>query len=313
MSPFKKIICVVLLAAAGCFLAGSVADRAYHRYMHVFFDKLDIAFKDSTNYDVVFIGNSTVHFGIDPYYVDSVTHLNTFNLGYGGANIQSMSALFDGYLEAHPKPKAIVLSIEEATVAADDRAGYFLFFNYVQNASINHYLGHKGYHTGLVSVFPFLKYSYADEYNRSAIIKSFYNKPIQEDAIAYKGFINNMQNIFGADAGIAIDGAHLTDRSSFAALYSLVNYCKANDIKVLFVFPPRIYKINGVYTAGTNTPDTLAANTAAHFDMPYQRFDVPGSFQLNEFADENHLNSKGATHYSICTGQYIDSALRVTH
>jgi hypothetical protein len=318
MSPVKKIWCIVLLAAVGSFLAGSMADRSFHRYMHGFFDKLDIAFKDTTHYEVVFLGNSTVHFGINPHYVDSITGLNTFNLGYGGANIESISAMFYGYLEVHPKPQAIVLSLESSTVMAqNDRANYFLFFNYVQRISIRHYLDDKGYDAGLVNIFPFLKYSFMDEYNRSSIIKSFYSKPVLEDAIIYKGFVNNNQNVFGPDAMDTTDGAmhaySLPDSASVATLYSLLDYCKNEQIKVLFVFPPRIYQTKDGYVSGTDHPDTLAANTALRFQMPYQRFNVRGLFNLNEFSDKTHLNKNGTIHYSICIGQSIDSILRIDH
>jgi hypothetical protein len=312
MKPFKKIAAVILLALACCFLLGGIADKGYHRFYRPFFDKLDISLKDTTHYNVVFLGNSTVHFGINPFYVDSITKVKTFNLGYAGANIESITALFYGYLSAHPKPDAIVLSIESNMLREDnDYAAYFLFFNYLDNKSIRNYLENKGYHLGLPGVFPFLKYSYFDDYNRTCIVQGFSKSPMENKAVVYKGFINNLPGIFRPDAmdTTEIKANELPDKKGLAALCTLLNYCQQQHIKVLFVFPPRIYATKNGDVSGTEQTDTLVQHIALRYQMPYERFNVPGLFRLDEFSDMGHLNNNGATHYSICVGQYIDSVL----
>jgi hypothetical protein len=311
MSALRKILCVFLLAVAGCFLIGSIADKGLHGYWRPFLNKFDIAFKDSTPYDVVFLGNSTVHFGINPYYVDSVTGLNTFNLGYGGANIDAITTVFYGYMEVHPKPKAIVLFVDESSLLKEnDLSNYFLFSCYVQNKGLHNYLTKKGYHVNMIRALPFLKYCFADEYNRTCIVKGFGESPVEQGAVIYKGFINRDKTVFATsniDTETVIHKA--PDPQCVAELNGLMDYCIKANIKILFVFPPRLYPVKNGYECGTDHTDTLAANTAARYGMPYKRFNVPGLFKFDEFTDEIHLNNNGAIHYSIGVGEYIDSAL----
>jgi hypothetical protein len=311
MSPFKKILSIILLALAISLLTGWAADKASRRFWDPFLAKMDIAFTDTSNYQVVFLGNSTVHFGINPRYADSVTGLKTFNLGYGGANIATIKALFEGYLEVHPRPKLIVLSLERSSLMEEaDFSNSFLLFGYIQRDAVNHYLQEKGYHTGLIHAFPFLKYSYADEYNRTCIVKGFSGSPFEKEAIIYKGFINNQHNVFAAgvmdeaEANAPALSAKLTD-----SLGSLLSRCNKEGIKVLIVFPPRIYQNKQGIFAGTNTPDSLPSNIATRYQLPYRRFDLPGLFDLHEFSDNMHLNVEGAKHYSIVIGNAVDSVL----
>jgi hypothetical protein len=303
---------ILLFGFAGLFLIGKLADKGYHQFWRPFYTKLDVVFKDTSYYDVLFLGNSTVHFGINPYYVDSVTKLNTYNLGYGGADIAGMSLLLHGYMEGHPKPKAVLVSWDYSSFWHNgDFSNYFLYFDYLKNKDADNYLKAKGYRTWLVKIFPFLKYSYFDDYDRGNIITGFYGSPFEKDAVIYKGFLNKKNNGAG-EIKMGMDEPaeiHTPDKKSVAVFYSLLDYCEQNEIKMLFVFPPRLYPDIKMRFVGTFTTDTMIQAAASRYHIPYTRYDEPGFFRPEEFSDNIHLNIKGSTRYSNILGEYVDSFL----
>ena len=313
MYTLKKIIFIISLSIICAFVTGNILDKGFHRFWQTFYDKMDVAFKDSTSYDVLFLGNSTVHFGIDPYYVDSITKSKTYNVGYGGANIKPLCAFFYGYLEVHPKPKAILISMEPSLlINNNDLSNYYLFFDYLNNKAVNNYLLQKGYPTSLIRLFPFLKYCYMDEYYKTSAIKGFSGNPIENNSVIYKGFINNQQNSFNVKSINDEEQSNLLpDSAGISMLNQLLAYCKNKNIKVIFIFPPRMYVSKNGYVSGTNADNTLIENIASQNNIPYKRYNVPGLFMPSEFSDEIHLNRKGSVHYSICVGEYIDSVLAI--
>ena len=49
MAALKKILCIITDRFwRVMFIAGKIADKAYIRFWHPFFQKLDVTFKDST-------------------------------------------------------------------------------------------------------------------------------------------------------------------------------------------------------------------------------------------------------------------------
>jgi hypothetical protein len=311
MAALKKILCIILIGFAVMFIIGKIADKAYIRFWHPFFQKLDVTFKDSTYYDVLYIGNSTVHFGINPYYIDNITKLKSYNLGYGGANIETMSMLFYGYLQQHPKPKTIVLSVDYSTLAPGiDEADPFLFFFYLQNQYADNYLKAKGYKTWLIKALPFLKYSYFDDYNRTSVITGLFHQSLFErNAIVYNGFLSNTNDSVNS-TNLEADKKPLADKKNIVLFYQLLDYCKRENIRVICIYPPRFYISSDDRNSHLGcATDSIIQNAMVKYNIPYKRFDAEGMFQQDEFSDKIHLNKPATKRYSIMLGHYIDSCL----
>jgi len=314
MTPLKKLIFILLIGFTGLFIAGKIADKTYQRFWHPFFQKLDVAFKDSTYYDIIYIGNSTVHFGINPYYIDSITRLKSYNIGYGGAHIETMSMLLHGYLQHHPKPKAILLSIDYSTFTpTNDEADPCLFFYYLQNQPVADYLSAKGYKVGLIKIMPFLKYSYFDDYNRTSIFTGlFHQSPFKKHATIYNGFLSDTFDSVES-ANLEADKKPLADKKKATLFYQLLEYCKEENIHVICIFPPRFYiSADDRYAHIGSAPDTIIETALAKYHIPFKRYDTEGLFQQDEFSDKSHLNTPGSKKYSIMLGHYIDSCLSYT-
>lgn len=291
--------------------ASFIFDHGYRKFWKPFYDKTDEAFLGKTNYDVLFFGNSTVHFGINPYYVDSISKLSSYNFGIGGANITAMTALFRGYLENHAQPKIIFYSLDYSTLEKTDNSNYLLFFDYLQDKYAAEYLRQKNVHVGLVKLIPFLRWSYFDDYNRTNIITGFSTSPFVKNAIIYKGFINNT-----SDSAKKFNFSPVTrtnenrlEEANLHLLNGIINICKKKGIKLVFIVAPKIKDASDDDPENLRV-DSFITKTSTVNGIPLIRFDGPTVFNYSEFHDKIHLNKLGATHYSIMIGNLVNEIMK---
>jgi hypothetical protein len=315
MSPAKRIFVVVVLSVAGLFICGIMADKGYRRFWKPFFEKMDVAFKGEEKIDILFFGNSAVHFGINPYYVDSITGVSSYNFGYGGANIVTMSMMLRGYMETHPKPKAVVFSVDHSSFwEKGEFDNHHLFFYYVNNKAVDQHLKEKGYRTWIIKIFPFLKYSYFDDYNRGTIVQGLKGSPFEKNSVTYKGFINTNEShlqFARLDADVPLE-LHRSSNRHAQLFHETIEYCRTNGIQMILVFPPRLYPKPPTLQQ-TIFMDTMLTRTVSTYNLPYRRYDDTFQFKPYHFSDNIHLNKDGATRYSVMIGSYIDSCLRASN
>ncbi|MEO6404035.1 MAG: hypothetical protein ABIY51_09275 [Ferruginibacter sp.] len=311
MNPLRKILFICLASMLLLIFASFVFDRGYRNFWKPFYDKTDVAFLGKTNYEVLFFGNSTVHFGINPYYVDSVSKLSSYNLGIGGANITVMNALLMGYLENHLPPKIIFYSMNYSTFGKADNSNYFLFFDYLENKYAATYLRQKKVNVGLIKVFPFLKWSYFDDYNRANIIAGFAGSPFIKNAIIYNGFINNTNDSirkFDFNTVMMASGSQIEEQN-VALLNDIISTCKKKRIKLVFLFAPEI-KDASDFTQENLRVDSFINKTSIVNNIRYKRFDDSTFFPLYQFHDKWHLNKSGTELYSIMLGSFVNEILK---
>src|SRR5205085_2179989 len=110
----RRLILVVTITVVAMFIIGKYFDYRYEkRWNWLYFEKINEAIFGKKNYDILFLGNSRIHTGINPYYVDSVTNLNSYNLAIGAGDEQEMKLLASVYLQHHTAPKFVVLGLDK--------------------------------------------------------------------------------------------------------------------------------------------------------------------------------------------------------
>lgn len=87
-------------------------NKVYGKHTSMVNEVLDYV-QDSTDYnDILYIGNSRVWVQINPRIIDSVTGLSSHCVSLDGTDIQYHVMLLKKYLQAHPKPKLVFLSVD---------------------------------------------------------------------------------------------------------------------------------------------------------------------------------------------------------
>jgi hypothetical protein len=292
------------------YVTGKIFDHVYRkRWSALYFEKSDALIKDTTAYDVIFIGNSRVHFGINPYYVDSVLRLNTYNFGNGGADAEDMALTASVYLQKHRAPKLTVISLDKGILTKSEilkTRFYYLF--YLQNDTINKYMRRAGLLTPLIKVLPFTKYSFFDEYNRTSLFVKGKQYPVFNHNI-YKGFLNIHRNRNAAALYNMKEGNGRVWDTAVNYLRNIITMMQAKGSVVVFVSPPEKNAAQHKETALVKFTDSIFTALANEYHLQHFHFENDLLFTDDYFTDEIHLNEPGTRVYSIQLADCIKSIL----
>jgi hypothetical protein len=280
----------------------------------LFFESTNELIKGNSYHDIIFIGNSRVHSGINPYYIDSITKLDSYNFGIGGAGAADMLLTSTLYLQQHPAPKLVVLSLNLSTLLKNDilKTRYQYLF-YLGNDTLNKYMMEAGFLTNLVKMFPFLKYSFFDEYNRTSLFVKGKPYPVFDHNI-YKGFININQYVNGKAEGIynpQKQTANLWD-SAIMSLNNVVVKLQRAGCMIVFVSPPE-RSDSGSREDPLQKRQMLFLQYCSRYQVRWLHFENDPLYTNEYFSDEIHLNEPGTKIYSKQLADSIKSFYPYQH
>ena len=112
IAPIKRILVSCILAYIICLLSFLIIKKEIDRYKKHTTSRLTEIFCNKTNYDVLFLGSSRTHLIINPAIIDSICKVNSYNAGMEGANLYEFDMVLKAYLENHPSPQWLVLTID---------------------------------------------------------------------------------------------------------------------------------------------------------------------------------------------------------
>lgn len=296
--------------------------KGYKTFYKRYFEKLDFIFHDRSFTDIIFLGNSRANFGINPFYIDSICKIQSYNLGLGGSDIKHAVFFLQSYLQNHPAPKLIVLTYDYRTFLKKEMVLAPMYFYYAQNNLVRHELERFKYHATLLNIFPFFKYAFFTDYDRTCAIRGLYgesindaiaNYTIEKDRYDYKGFINyQVKNVNFVLPENDTDVKTNQNLDGLNTLNTLVKTCSIHNIKLAFIYPPEFYTNNIAEPTQTKKYAVIVDSTITALcrknNFYYQRFDLR-EFTKDDFADAIHLNLNGSKKYSILLGNYLKTIL----
>ncbi|MEO6489243.1 MAG: hypothetical protein ABIO04_04810 [Ferruginibacter sp.] len=308
----KRLIIIIIISISIALLSGILLDHIYKkRWSTLFFDKTETLIASKTNYDIIFLGNSRVHFGINPYYIDSITKLHSYNFANGGSDAEDILLTSRVYLQYHAAPKVVVISLDMGALKPNEslKTCYHYLF-YLQNDTIKKYMNKAGHLTTLMKLLPFIKYSFFDEYNRTSLFLK--GKPYpQFDHNIYNGFLNiHRQNNIEAGAMYAIrDNEEVLSTEAITYLINAVEAFRLNGSIVIFVTPPERKKSVYRDTRFRQTTDSVFNSIVKQFRLPNFHFENDSMYTNEYFVDDIHLNEPGSRIYSLQLGDSIRNQL----
>lgn len=301
----KRAIITVVCIFTGAFLVGKIFDDRYKkRWATLFFNSADTLTKGKTNYDILFLGNSRTHFGINPYYIDSITQQHSFNFGIGGADLQTIALVASAYVENHQSPKIVVIGIDEGMHTVKNKLNTLYHFLYYSHSdSIVTHLKNAGFPMQAVHYLPFLKYAYFDEYNRTSIFIKGKELP-QFGKNIYKGFVNvheglQQNNIGDFGKSGKAEFSYLPETS----LIQTIQQLQSKAVQVVFFKPP-FRNAAVLQDAFLQKSDSSFYAIARQYQIPIINLSHVEKLTPDYFIDDIHLNEPGAT---ILSKQLADS------
>jgi hypothetical protein len=302
----KRVLIITASVLFAFFFINKILDKGYKKFWNPVFEKLDTVFEDTTSRDVIFLGDSRANYGINPFYIDSITGLNSYNVGMGGAAINEIGFLTSAWYQYHTAPKLVVISIGyvgifESNTFFDNPCYYFYYNN---KKFIKHVLDSLHYHTNLFKYLPITKYTAFDEFNKTTILRSYTSGDsfLKRTGVAYKGFINNERTSVFNNSPIFNfnDNIKTADTNAVVGLNKLKTLIEMaqQKSKVLLVYPPVFYDSNKKENPIFNTIKAAINQLGINAKVEILNFETDTSFSKKYFQDTWHLNIEGTTFYS---------------
>ena len=320
MKAFKKIILIIVCSFILIKISGYFLDKGFKNYYTPFFEKMDFVFKDTSYNDIIYLGNSRANFGINPYFVDSICKIKSYNLGFGGTDIAGGIAFLQSYLIHHAAPKYLVYTYDYRIFQLRSRLELApVYFYYAQYKPVRNELQRFGYHETFLRYLPDLKYCFFNDYYRTCVIKGLngesMSSPVKQQAMEkylydYRGFINYQLRGLNVTEkeDTSLPGLHT---ECINMLSELVNICNQNKIKLIFIYPPEFYDHSDSkeITERKMIIDSMMISTCKKNNFYYNRFDTK-DFLPQDFIDGDHVNIKGSIKYSVMMGNYLKTIMQ---
>ncbi|TND09363.1 MAG: hypothetical protein FD123_1325 [Bacteroidetes bacterium] len=306
--PLLRIVFVLLaatVAAQGLFMLGSKGLQRYHHYRS---HKFEMIFHGKHDHDLIFIGSSRTQSAIDPMQVDSICGTDSYNLGVEGANLAEFHLLFKAWLENHPNPKMVLLTLDLSSFDLSRR-----FFNpvayypYLESEAVSAAMSADDRRPLLLRALPFLQVADYDDYTRSTCFKGLRGETdVHPAARVFQGFLNSDEKgMTGADTNIRYTTIPV-DEEAKKMLEEIISTCRSRNIRLILTYAPEYRE--GWQKHASNSAKILEMITklAAKHKLPFLRhdqLDICSDPAL--FVNTGHLNKKGAAVYSRLLGETL--------
>ena len=255
-------------------------------------------YQSKINADLIINGSSRAFRMVDPKIMDSVLHVNSYNLGMNGWTFGMQYARFKIYLQHNSKPKYVIQNIDLSIFEKRKDLRYHLqFLPYLSDSIIlNNTNQYEGRFTFPELYFPMFKYN-----NKSDIIMdgvlSYFGKG--QKSPKYKGYLPKetpFDEKNWADTKKSIPNGKLDtfEDETKHQILEYIKFCKQNDIKLIFEFAPFYQPLFLLNLNRNDVLDTIK-KYARDNDIPFLDYsqDTLGNSK-QYFYNAFHLNKKGS-------------------
>lgn len=315
MKPVIQIILSIIFAGIICQLSYLQLEKGLKIYDKHKNERLSELFLKNTNYNLLFIGSSRTHSNINPRVIDSICNTNSYNAGVEGGNLFEFKIVLEAYLQNHPPPKNLILTIDLKSFDINRRFyNYTQYLPYTNNVVLDQVLNKYGHNTTAIKYLKFLVFTNYDDYTKANAIKGLLGKSdIPYGDFQYRGYLSNSENTIQPDASSHIDAPVETNISieGRTDLETIMQLCSENKTNLIFTYAPE-YEF-GLQESIANSKTVLLYidKIAKANNIPFWRDDSLSLCTNNLlFANIGHLNKKGAQVYSGILANEIKSLIK---
>lgn len=278
------------------------------------FGKLRTVYEEENNFDLILIGSSRAECQFYNPIIDSITGLQSYNLGLTGATLPFVATTLDAYLVHSKAPKYVVLNLDLHTLGDNTDTVYHFprYFAFLGNEKLYEGLNARDGRFFFFKWLPFYSMPYFSDRYRSSVVHGWLRRPTPYDAGYANGFAPTYTNPRRGDLDtVAIIETHAEIP---VAVWDAVNHireiCAANNCRLFFVVSPLFVRQEERVTSYGRSlnafHDYALANNISWIDLGHDSL----RFQKQFYADPGHLNLDGARvftrHFSSQLVQYLD-------
>lgn len=251
-------------------------------------------YNDTTYYDLVINGSSRAWVQYDPHILDSILHLNTYNLGIDGSAINRQIIKYHKYCELHGQPKYLLQNIDIFTMARTfgyEREQFFPYFFY--DKDLLHKADKYEHFTLLEKYIPYYRYIGIDLYDW--------------DAGLYKGYCGQDKTWDGSMFN-QMDTVQVSSDSSMLRLFDDFLTEQAHlGTRVILVYSPIYHRVIDK-CPDTGKMYTMYDSLAIKHHLSILNYiEMPLCYDTAYFYNATHLNRQGAEIFTTRLAQDLDS------
>lgn len=249
--------------------------------------------------DIVILGTSRALEHYDPYIIDSITGLQSYNLGMGGYSINSELMKYRYFLHYNPQPRYIIYDMDQLPLAIDTVAHKFqseqflpLFFD----VAIRGELMNIGY-SWIDAYIPMARYWGYQIQNKRGILEAL-NLKHYHDYSSYKGHTPDPDPWNPTRLHITDSIKPRVDKEAIELLETFVADCQKSGIKLIFVTSP-IYHTYVEMSPQWNKYIAYIDSLAQSNNIPYLNYmNHPICSDSTSFNAGVHLTPEGTKIFS---------------
>lgn len=251
-------------------------------------------YNDTTYYDLVINGSSRAWVQYDPHILDSILHLNTYNLGIDGSAINRQIIKYHKYCELHGQPKYLLQNIDIFTMARTfgyEREQFFPYFFY--DKDLLHKADKYEHFTLLEKYIPYYRYIGIDLHDW--------------DAGLYKGYCGQ-DKAWDGSMFSQMDTVQVSSDSSMLRLFDDFLTEQAHlGTRVILVYSPIYHKVIDK-CPDTGKMYTMYDSLAIKHHLSILNYiEMPLCYDTAYFYNATHLNRQGAEIFTTRLAQDLDS------
>jgi hypothetical protein len=295
-----KIIVFSILLISGAFILDAMIDKGLKKTGVGEFQTWNDIFFSKINSNVIISGSSRAWVHISPEILDSVLHVNSYNLGIDGYPFNMEYVRYKIFEKYNPKPKLIIQGADFNILSKRKDAyqkGQFLPYlheNLLQQelkeigfTEFDFYIPAVTYHGEFIGIYRGLREFVGEKHFPADRYKGYCGQNREWDGSQLEKILSNDSIISNVETEIV----QLFD--------SFLNHCEKNDIKVILVFTPQYIKATE-FTKNKDEIIEIYHSFSKKYDIPFLDYSYDSlCYDTAYFYNAMHLNKKGAELFSL--------------
>ncbi len=307
----KRYILYILIAIAATYIVRALLYIGVRKNKIGEYDKLNTIFFKTSNFENIIIGSSRSESHFNPDIIKKEAGLSTYNMGMEGEFMPLIFGILQSYLEKNNPPKRVFLNVDIHPYTGEIVVNRFpRFFAYLSKRPLYNALQQTDDRFWAFKYIPFYSMPYFNDKYFNAAARGYTGIESDFDKSFIDGHVPIPNNMYtDVDTADYAPFQSLPQPIIFSSLDSIINICKAKNIKLYFVFTPMYYKGFNAVSNGVELTSKFKSIATQHnitcFDYT---LDSICNYNTN-FADPYHLNKKGAEAFSHKFSYALKSSL----
>ena len=261
-------------------------------------------------YDLLIVGSSRAKYHIDPYVMDSILGVNSFNIGIDNSQIDYHTVRIQHYLSLCAKPPSTIIwcidfmTMGQSVGYASDFSFPFAFYN-------------KEFAKALIQESEFYKDVYGLTFGalpQYLFHRYLWNRQLEFPSLIVSNMKNGSKGYFGlcdpwdGTAFNIIDTINAECHPQTKIIFEKeLGVLEKDGINVILVYTPLFYQVLDKIV-NLNEQKRVTDSIASHFNIPI--LDYTSCYLSKDssyFCNAQHLNSQGSKLFSEMLARNLDS------